>query len=223
MGNYVGELIFDVNTVDIASIRLENIAPIRSKYDDVATSLLDKQDECECTTLGPDGYTDLWDDGGSITINPFKAFAVEHPNRIFAPDTKYSRIYALRYPSFPKLIELNYVVDVSWPGNCKEPYSITDFIQAEPLTDNGSITDVQLTILDWQDDVSSVHLDLSSINGGTVNLEHTEGNTWGGSISNGPGTSPGVYQITATAESHGSTVEAFDYFGGKKRDFMWYF
>lgn len=50
---------FDVTSIDVASIRLADVAPIRSSYEDVAAPLPDRQDECECTTADPDGYTDL--------------------------------------------------------------------------------------------------------------------------------------------------------------------
>jgi len=49
---------FDVGMIDVATIRLEGVAPIRSNYEDVATPVIDGQ-ECECTTEGPDGYLDL--------------------------------------------------------------------------------------------------------------------------------------------------------------------
>ena len=49
---------FDVNTIDAASIFLEGVPAIRSSLEDVATALSDGN-ECECTTAGPDGYTDL--------------------------------------------------------------------------------------------------------------------------------------------------------------------
>ena len=49
---------FDVNTIQVASIRLSGVAPIRNGYEDVATPMSDGN-ECECTTGGPDGYTDL--------------------------------------------------------------------------------------------------------------------------------------------------------------------
>jgi len=49
---------FDVTTVDIASIRLAGVAPIRSSYEDVATPVSDSN-ECECSTEGPDGFLDL--------------------------------------------------------------------------------------------------------------------------------------------------------------------
>ncbi|MHC4459039.1 MAG: LamG-like jellyroll fold domain-containing protein [Planctomycetota bacterium] len=49
---------FDVNTVDATSVRLAGVAAIRHSYEDVATPVTDGN-ECECTTEGPDGYTDL--------------------------------------------------------------------------------------------------------------------------------------------------------------------
>ena len=49
---------FDVSMIDVASIRLADVAPIRANYEDVAAPVMDGQ-ECECTTEGPDGYLDL--------------------------------------------------------------------------------------------------------------------------------------------------------------------
>jgi hypothetical protein len=49
---------FDVNTIDTASIRLIGVAPRCSRYEDVA-SLVTDQNECACTTAGPDGLVDL--------------------------------------------------------------------------------------------------------------------------------------------------------------------
>ncbi|MHC4462437.1 MAG: PKD domain-containing protein [Planctomycetota bacterium] len=49
---------FDVNSIDVASIRLAGVAAIRSSYEDVATPVSDAN-ECECSTEGPDGFLDL--------------------------------------------------------------------------------------------------------------------------------------------------------------------
>jgi len=49
---------FDVSQIDAASVRLAGVAPIRSSYEDVATPAAN-MNECDCTTEGPDGYTDL--------------------------------------------------------------------------------------------------------------------------------------------------------------------
>ena len=49
---------FDVDMIDVATIRFEGIAPIRSNYEDIATPVADGN-VCECNTEGPDGYVDL--------------------------------------------------------------------------------------------------------------------------------------------------------------------
>jgi hypothetical protein len=54
----LGSAELDVTTIDVASIRLEGVAPIRSELEDVAAPVVDGS-ECECTTEGPDGFTDL--------------------------------------------------------------------------------------------------------------------------------------------------------------------
>ncbi|MHC4159973.1 MAG: hypothetical protein ACYSSO_12935 [Planctomycetota bacterium] len=48
----------DVNTIDIASVRLVGVPPLRSSYEDVTAPVLDAND-CNCITDGPDGYLDL--------------------------------------------------------------------------------------------------------------------------------------------------------------------
>ncbi len=54
----LGSAEFDVNSVDIASIRLAGVAPIRSSVEDVAAPVNDTN-ECACTDAGPDGFADL--------------------------------------------------------------------------------------------------------------------------------------------------------------------
>ncbi|MHC4456321.1 MAG: hypothetical protein ACYS0I_04350 [Planctomycetota bacterium] len=54
----LGSDVLDVSMIDVASIRLAGVAPIRSNYEDVAAPLIDGR-VCECTKEGPDGYTDL--------------------------------------------------------------------------------------------------------------------------------------------------------------------
>ena len=49
---------FDVTTIDVATIKLAGVSPIRSNFEDVGTPL-DKDDECDCHDEGPDGYMDL--------------------------------------------------------------------------------------------------------------------------------------------------------------------
>ncbi len=53
---------FDVTTVDTDSIKLIDIAPLQTSYEDVCTAffpLLGKEDALDCTEEGPDGFLDL--------------------------------------------------------------------------------------------------------------------------------------------------------------------
>jgi streptogramin lyase len=49
---------FDVSNVDVYSLLLEGVPPIRTNIEDVTTPVIDGE-ECECTTEGPDGFDDL--------------------------------------------------------------------------------------------------------------------------------------------------------------------
>ncbi len=49
---------FDVKAVNLVSIRLAGVPPVRSSYEDVAAPLIDGN-ECDCNNPGPDGYLDL--------------------------------------------------------------------------------------------------------------------------------------------------------------------
>jgi len=48
---------FNVEDIDISSLMLEGIAPIRHAYEDVASPAV--SEECQCVALGADGYMDL--------------------------------------------------------------------------------------------------------------------------------------------------------------------
>jgi hypothetical protein len=50
---------FDVGSINVASILLHGVAPIRSDYEDVSAPVVDADEACECTSVGPDGYIDL--------------------------------------------------------------------------------------------------------------------------------------------------------------------
>ena len=54
----VGTDDFDVNDIDVSTLRLEGIVPLRTGYEDVSRPVTG-DDECACTTGGPDGILDL--------------------------------------------------------------------------------------------------------------------------------------------------------------------
>ena len=49
----------DVNDLDVSSLKLAGVSPIRTGFEDVAAPVPGDPDSCECTTLGPDGLLDL--------------------------------------------------------------------------------------------------------------------------------------------------------------------
>jgi hypothetical protein len=57
----LGSADFDVNNIDVSTLRLEGLAPIRSAYQDVAEPFAGELpgDLCGCTDAGPDGLLDL--------------------------------------------------------------------------------------------------------------------------------------------------------------------
>jgi hypothetical protein len=48
----------DVAEIDVATVTLAGVDPVRSSYEDVATPVADSN-ECDCTGEGRDGYVDL--------------------------------------------------------------------------------------------------------------------------------------------------------------------
>lgn len=55
----LGTPAFDVSDIDPASITLEGVPPIRSNIEDVAAPVATRDDVCDCTTDGADGFNDL--------------------------------------------------------------------------------------------------------------------------------------------------------------------
>ncbi|MHC4363513.1 MAG: right-handed parallel beta-helix repeat-containing protein, partial [Planctomycetota bacterium] len=54
----VGSENFDVTEIDVSTLRLEGIMPLRHSFEDVTRPAADGE-ECDCTTDGPDGLMDL--------------------------------------------------------------------------------------------------------------------------------------------------------------------
>jgi hypothetical protein len=54
----LGTAVWDVHDIDVSTIILEGVQPIKSSFEDVATPITDG-DVCDCTEEGPDGFDDL--------------------------------------------------------------------------------------------------------------------------------------------------------------------
>jgi len=147
------------------------------------------------TLYNSDDWTPLWDIPGGQDINPFRAYAKSEPNRLFANKTEYTENFIIQTPKPPMFDKITYAVDASWPGNCKEPYSIENFKQLGVFYPNaGATVDIEVDVLDWQSDVATVQLSAPQITGVEyVDLTHKTGNTWGTTLVNELGAHAGSY------------------------------
>ena len=133
-----------------------------------------------------DDCTTYWLLPDSNPYNPFKAFAKDQPKRTFAGLAQYTEKYLIYIPIPPDYSHITYAVDASWPGNCREPYSIENFIQENDLYDYyGSKCQVSVDVLDWQNDVDAVQIFAPNIVYlGYVDMSHSAGNTWTAEVTN---------------------------------------
>ena len=182
-----------------AKVSLRNPA-ILTGYD--IRGILITEDE-SLRLINADSYTALWDDGGLITINPFKAFATDWPNREVLPGTAHARYYDIEYISLDSLSDISLVIDASWPDNCKEPYEINGFWQ-EPLYDKAeSECAIFVNVLDWQDDIDEVQLIAPEITGqDAVNFIKLIGNSWTYKLVNKTSAPAAYYKVWVCASSH---------------------
>jgi hypothetical protein len=168
-------------------IALENKTPYTG-YDVRGIAVVPSPD---VRLLNADGWTELWDDGGDVTRNPFKAFATDWPERQIEPYTAHARVYEFTYSALSQLVGgTQLVVDASWPGHCREAYAF-DAVHQDGYIDGDSSTanfSVSLTPQDWQGDISTVLIDLSDI-GGLVVPMTKNGNSYEYNY-NGPATIP---------------------------------
>jgi len=155
--------------------------------------------------LNADDWTGLWDIAGGQTINPFKAFAKAVDHRAFPPGFEDTGKYLVYIPIPPQWEKITFAADASWPGNCREPYEITNFQQETIMSDTGSSGSISIDVADWQNDVIGVSLVAPEIIGtGWGQFTHLSGNTWGMELVNIEGAAPGVYHAETIAASENS-------------------
>ena len=158
--------------------------------------------------LNPDDWTSLFDIPGGTSINPFKAYAKAEINRVFEGKGKQHKENLQLY--FPKgTSSVDFAIDVSWPANCLEPYSLRNFTQGKLYDYSNSSAQVLVKVYDWQNDVDSVSLYCLSITGQSfISLERKGTFDWGEKIVNQTGAPGGKYPAAIKATSSGSGLAA---------------
>ncbi len=76
----LGTVDFNVTDIDPMTVMLEGVPALRWNVEDVSTPVGEDAEECECNTLGPDGYPDL-------TLKFNKSLIVETLGEVYDGDT----------------------------------------------------------------------------------------------------------------------------------------
>jgi hypothetical protein len=159
--------------------------------------------------LDAESYTPLWSTGAFSSLNPFRTFAHSVPSRIFYPQYWDFRIYEISYGVQGNLGKIGYAIDVSYPGNCEEPYEILVPQEPAKFIENYP-TVVTVQILDWQEDVewAIIYPYPLAMSDYSDYMQMTEGaeNYWSASFTNSNDVSPGYYYLWVQAKSAGTDV-----------------
>ncbi len=162
-------------------------------------------DDYGVTLRNPDNWTNLWDQPGGAEINPFKAYAKTQYQREFESLSQHTERLQIFLPDLTRTVK--YAIDVSYPDNCEEPYSIRNFKQGRLKDAVGSSTMIEVDVFDWQDDANAVSLYCPLITGVQLTpFEQIDANTWRQLLINNEGASAGEYSgvILATSENSSS-------------------
>ncbi len=163
--------------------------------------------------INADSYTALWDDGGDVEINPFKAFETGWYNRMFLPNETHSTIYEISYPELDALMEISLVIDASWPGYCKEPYEVGNASASGPFFDYNPQT-IEVKAKSWADDISLVSINLSCLGYEDEIVMTQKSSSWWAteplSWKQG-GQGPGQYRALVSAKTSGSAIFTYNY------------
>jgi hypothetical protein len=191
-------------------IKLKNPEVI-SGYDVRGTLLSDDEG---AGLINPDNHTKIFDNGGPININPFKAFAKAENKREFKPDASHTEHYEIYITSFGKIAVIDYAVDASWPGRAKEPYQIDDPVVEGEMDNFGQ---VQITInVDVHaagNDVDEVLLDVSSLGYPIEKVfDAVSGTTFQLKLQNANKMPPGDYVCLLRASTESNPRYLYHYF-----------
>lgn len=152
--------------------------------------------------MNADDWTGLFDIAGGLPINPFAAFAKEIPNRLFEQKASATVNMQILLPGGNTSVR--FAIEVSYPTNCEEPYSIDNFQQTTLYDISTSSCSVEVDVFDWQNDTVSVFLYCPQITGGPlVPFTRTDPDHWTGNLANNTGIAEGVYTGYIAAFSSG--------------------
>lgn len=156
--------------------------------------------------FNPDNFTDLFDNGGAVNINPFRAFAKEETNRAFGAEAQHTEHYVLYLSKFGKVAVIDYAIDASWPTRAKEPYMIGGPYQLG-IIDSYGLEEcvIEANVVAANDDVDEVLLDLSTLGfTSEIAMQTVSATLWNVTITNEHLVPMGEYECWARASTASS-------------------
>lgn len=159
----------------------------------------------------PDSWTGLYDDGGLITINPFKAYAKVVANRAFGPELSFTEHYDVYLSNFGKVNQIDYAIDASFPGRAKEPYEISGFNVSGDIDDLGNNTvTLSVDVFAAADNVNEVVMNAGALGfSSELNFINTSGDTWEYDFTNDFNVAPGDYECEIRASTSSSGLSLY--------------
>jgi hypothetical protein len=162
----------------------------------------------------PDSYTGLFDNGGLVNINPFKAYAKTETDRAFGPGASFTEHYDIFLSTFGKVAVVDYAVDASWPSRAKEPYDLKFSYSYGALDNYGYQTiTIGVEVHADNDDVDEVLIDCSSMGFAQdiLFMQTTATEFWEASFENTPLAGTGNYECLLKASTESSAKYLYNY------------
>jgi hypothetical protein len=191
-------------------ITLRNSTPVTGY--DVRGTILDMGNVLLESTS--DSFTEMFAGPGDLSPrNPFFIFDSGQDKNKWPPMATGYRELTFTKPDGAKFAEVDFVIDASWPGNQGDPTVISQLKLSNTIlyTEGSSFTNLTCQISDWQDDITSVTVDLSPLGGSSsVNLSQAVNGTWflNGIICD-PSCEVGPKTLWVTASSGGLSIYNF--------------
>ena len=158
------------------------------------------------TLLNPDAYTKIF---APDAKSPFMAFAKDQPLRRFVGGAQFSEEYDIVFPP-PMNKNVTYAVDASYPANQEEPYAFSDtHLDGSVTSDNSTTATFYTTVSDWQNNISSVSLDLGSIGGAVIPMTPVGSGIYKVSVGNDAKKNAGQYPLWIDSKSSGSDYSLY--------------
>jgi hypothetical protein len=160
-----------------------------------------------------DDYT-MWFNYYQYMTNGFKAFARNTYQRSFMPgathtETMYVNLPIWETPADPASFDI--IVSCSFPGNCADPYEISDQKSYYSVDVPGNGIVIEAKVYDHNNGPNWVTVNTWQLNGGWTWLSKLPDNKWQGIVYNTQNTPPGWYYCQISADNYyGSEQEYYD-------------